>query len=49
MIGVSESSTARLLQLLALLQARRDWAGPDLSQRLGGQRAHYPQGHQPVA
>jgi predicted DNA-binding transcriptional regulator YafY len=35
MIGVSETSTARLLELLALLQARRDWAGPDLSQRLG--------------
>lgn len=35
MASVSESSTARLLQLLSLLQARRDWPGPELSSRLG--------------
>jgi predicted DNA-binding transcriptional regulator YafY len=34
MSGVSQSATARLLQLLALLQARRDWPGPELSDRL---------------
>jgi len=28
-------TSARLLRLLALLQARRDWPGPDLAARLG--------------
>lgn len=28
-------TSARLLRLLSLLQTRRDWAGPDLSDRLG--------------
>lgn len=31
---MSETSTARLLELLALLQARRDWPGPELAGRL---------------
>ncbi len=29
-------SSARLLELLSLLQARRDWPGADLAERLGG-------------
>jgi len=29
-----ETSAARLLHMLALLQARRDWTGPELAQRL---------------
>lgn len=28
-------TSARLLRLLSLMQARRDWAGPDLAERLG--------------
>ncbi|GAA1576787.1 YafY family protein [Kribbella sancticallisti] len=28
-------TSARLLRLLSLLQARRDWSGPDLAERLG--------------
>src|SRR2546429_8653589 len=28
-------TSARLLRLLSLLQARRDWSGPDLADRLG--------------
>ena len=28
-------TSARLLELLSLLQARRDWAGPELAERLG--------------
>jgi predicted DNA-binding transcriptional regulator YafY len=28
-------TSGRLLQLLALLQARREWAGPELADRLG--------------
>lgn len=34
LVNMSASSTARLLQLLALLQARRDWRGPELARRL---------------
>src|SRR5262245_39402853 len=29
------STSARLLRLLSLLQARPDWSGPDLAERLG--------------
>src|SRR6476660_8869387 len=28
-------TSSRLLELLSLLQARRDWAGPELAERLG--------------
>ncbi len=36
MVAMSESTTSsRLLELLALLQARRDWPGAELSDRLG--------------
>ena len=29
------STSARILRLLSLLQARRDWSGPELAERLG--------------
>jgi predicted DNA-binding transcriptional regulator YafY len=35
MVGVMTQTSGRLLQLLALLQARRDWPGPALADRLG--------------
>ncbi len=35
LVGVMTETSGRLLQLLALLQARRDWPGPALADRLG--------------
>src|SRR5436853_780054 len=32
---MSETTSSRLLELLALLQARRDWPGTELAERLG--------------
>ncbi|WP_242614607.1 helix-turn-helix transcriptional regulator [Actinomadura roseirufa] len=32
---MSDTTSARLLQLLSLLQARREWSGPELCERLG--------------
>ena len=34
-LGTMLETSARLLRLLSLLQARRDWMGPELAARLG--------------
>ena len=42
-------TSARLLRLLALLQTRRDWNGPQLAERARRDHAHRPQGRRPAA
>ena len=47
-LGMTTTS-GRLLQLLSLLQARRDWPGAELAERLGVSGPHHPPRRRPAA